>query len=83
MVVDVEVKLLQGFAGSPGRMIWRIGEDLRLVKRDGAQYCDSLLGPAPVYIGGEEGLGGCPSSLGAPAIGGEFESNSPSKGELE
>ena len=27
--MDVEVKLLQGFAGSPGRRIWRIGEDLR------------------------------------------------------
>ena len=27
--MDVEVKILQGFAGSPGRRIWRIGEDLR------------------------------------------------------
>ena len=27
--MDVEVKLLQGVARSPGRRIWRIGEDLR------------------------------------------------------
>ena len=27
--MDVEVKILQGFAGSPGRRNWRIGEDLR------------------------------------------------------
>ena len=27
--MDVEVKLLQGFAGSPGRRIWKIEEDLR------------------------------------------------------
>ena len=27
--MDVEVKLLQGFAESPGRRIWRIGEKLR------------------------------------------------------
>ena len=27
--MDVEVKLLQGFAESQGRRIWRIGEDLR------------------------------------------------------
>ena len=45
----VEVKLLQGFAGSPGRRIWRIGEDLRRSSETELKVVFLPL-PLPLYI---------------------------------